>query len=121
MNDTQKPPYPVCFESQAQYRDWKELAVNSGLRSLNICVDCSPEYQAKMVAADRCHSPGVNVTLLQLREKENDLHQEVIEAKASELEAFNDAWMRLVDRLTYVPPPVEKKPRKKKKQDGQPT
>lgn len=117
MNEYQ---YPHCFESKEKYKDWRKLAIDSGLRSLNICVDCSPEYQAKMVAVGRCHSPSVNVTLLQLREKENDLHQEVLEIRASELEVFDDVWMRLVDQLTYIPPPPEKKTRRKK-QDGQPT
>lgn len=112
--------YPACFNSNKQYRAWKKLALDSGLRSMSICVDCTLEYQTAMLAAGRCHSPDANVVLLQLREKENDIRQERMEVKASEVEALNDMWIRMVDQLTYVPPPPKKQTRRKKP-DERPT
>ncbi len=50
---------PKCFASARQYANWVEAAsIGRGLTS-GICTDCTPEYQAEMLAADRCEHPSV--------------------------------------------------------------
>lgn len=103
--------YPACFSNEKQYKDWRALALKSTLKSMNICTDCSPEYQSKMVGAMRCQSPDANVVLLQLREMDADMHQDVIKAK---LETFNDPWANMLDQLTFTPLQRTVQPRSKK-------
>lgn len=64
--------FPPCFASRAQYREWIELSTGyvSHQYSVpprpapfahipNFCIDCTPTYQAEMIAARRCDFPGV--------------------------------------------------------------
>jgi hypothetical protein len=103
-------PYPPCFNSKEQYAEWKSLAIKSHLKSTFICADCTPEYQVEMIKAERCQAPDVNVRLLQLKEMEDSLHQEIVEAK---LESFSDHWTQMVNQL--MPVTVEKNPKRRKK------
>jgi len=99
--------YPPCFSDEAQYKEWKTLAIKSHLKSTFVCTDCTPEYQAAMMKVDRCQSPDVNVKILQMREMEDAMHQEVIEGK---FESFSDRWAQMVNQLTpmIVPPPPKR-------------
>ena len=63
-----------------------------------------------MIKAERCQAPDVNVRLLQLKEMEDSLHQEIVEAK---LESFSDHWTQMVNQL--MPVTVEKNPKRRKK------
>jgi len=102
---------PPCFSSDTQYREWKNLAIKSHFKSSFICTDCTPEYQAAMIKANRCTAPDVDVRILNLREKEESIHQEIVEAK---LDSFNDLWAQMINQLSPVavkPPP--KRARKK--------
>jgi hypothetical protein len=102
---------PPCFSSDTQYREWKSLAIKSHLKSTRICIDCTPEYQTAMIKAGRCTAPDVNVRILNLREMEDSIHQEIVEAK---LESFSDPWAQMINQLSPVtvkPPP--KRVRKK--------
>lgn len=103
--------YPACFHDKAQYDEWKLLAIKSTFRSRNICIDCTPEYQAKMMLAKRCQSPDANVAILQLREIEHDMRQEIIKEK---LETFNDPWANMLHQLVFEPAPIVKKTRNRK-------
>jgi hypothetical protein len=103
--------HPPCFSSDKQYSEWKVLAVKSQLKSTFICVDCTPKYQSEMIKADRCQSPDVNVKILNLREIEESIHQEIIESK---LESFSDHWAQMINQLTPVIVEPPKKRRRKK-------
>jgi hypothetical protein len=52
---------PLCFESRAQYKAWREAAKISSHTTLHagVCTDCTPEYQAQMKAERRCENPHV--------------------------------------------------------------
>jgi hypothetical protein len=102
--------YPPCFSSQEQYSEWKTLAVKSHLKNTFICVDCTPTYQSAMIKADRCRAPDVNVKILNLREIEESVHQEIVEAK---LESFSDHWSQMINQL--MPVTVEQKPKRRNK------
>jgi hypothetical protein len=50
-------PRPACFDA-VQWKRWRDAAIDPKLpvpRSL--CEDCTPEYQAAMLAANRCQHP----------------------------------------------------------------
>lgn len=51
---------PKCFDSQEQYDDWRRLAKLSlvGMAS-GACVDCTPEFQQRMIRQKRCENPHV--------------------------------------------------------------
>jgi hypothetical protein len=70
--------YPPCFKNKEQYAEWKFYAVRSHLKSMFICIDCTPEYQAEMIKVNRCQDPDVNIKLLQQREMEESMHQEIL-------------------------------------------
>lgn len=102
--------HPPCFSSDTQYSEWKTLAVKSHLKSTFICVDCTPKYQSEMIKAERCQAPDVNVKILNLREIEESIHQEIVDAK---MESFSDHWAQMINQLTPVI--VEQKPKRRKK------
>jgi hypothetical protein len=106
--------HPACFSSNDQYKEWKLLAIKSSYKSLFICTDCTPEYQAEMIRVGRCEAPDVNVRLFQLREMEDDLRREILQIKTKDLETFTDPWSKMITGLVFVPPPVVKKTRTKK-------
>lgn len=100
--------YPACFNSSDQYREWKTLAFRSNLQSFFICTDCTPKYQAEMIAARRCQDRYVDVRALHKSEKENDIRQEVLQ---DTLETFNDPWANMLVGLSVwgAPPAPTKK------------
>ena len=102
--------YPPCFKSKEQYAEWKFYAVKSHLKSTFVCIDCTPEYQEEMIKAARCQAPDVNVRILQLREMEDDMHQEILKGK---FESFSDHWGQMINQLTPVTVEPQKKKRKK--------
>ena len=48
---------PACFESQEQWNQYRELAVQSARDGFTFCVDCTAEYRDKMKQANRCRYP----------------------------------------------------------------
>lgn len=100
--------HPACFNSSDQYKAWKTLAFRSNSQSFFICADCTPKYQAEMIKARRCQSPDVNVRVLQQREMEHDMSQEILQEK---LETFNDPWANMLVGLSVwgAPPAPTKK------------
>lgn len=52
--------YPLCFESSEQYQLWKQAArqYSDDLSLSGYCVDCTPDYQGKMIRAGRCEFPA---------------------------------------------------------------
>jgi len=54
LMDLETPP---CFDNEEQYREWATHAVASEHNINNYCVDCTQEYQAKMMKAGRCEHP----------------------------------------------------------------
>jgi len=54
---------PLCFDSHAQYRQWRTLADVCSTQEKwavlkhGFCVDCTPEYQQEMLGAKRCQHP----------------------------------------------------------------
>jgi hypothetical protein len=51
---------PSCFESVAQWVEWKSLANFSGKfvgREIPYCEDCLPDYRDRMILAGKCTHP----------------------------------------------------------------
>lgn len=48
---------PLCFVSQAQWNQYRELAVLSASNGFTFCTDCTPEHKAAMQARGRCAWP----------------------------------------------------------------
>lgn len=50
---------PACFTDAEQYKDymWLIRVVDQPLDEENYCLDCSCEYQRKMIAEGRCAHP----------------------------------------------------------------
>lgn len=50
--------FPPCFESYAQYTDWR-MFMRASLESMRvgICHDCTPEYKMEMMCQNRCQHP----------------------------------------------------------------
>lgn len=65
---------PRCWDSEADWDAWNkcnELAGSSPGRALDhYCVDCEPDYQARMIAQCRCGYP--TVTFIQIMERQRD-------------------------------------------------
>ena len=50
--------HPDCFNSSKQYRDYVWLMRGaSEPKDTGVCLDCSPEYKARMMAEGRCEHP----------------------------------------------------------------
>ena len=49
---------PLCFDSCRQHALWVEAARNARPGGSSYCADCTPEYQQRMHAAQRCAYPG---------------------------------------------------------------
>jgi hypothetical protein len=47
--------YPPCFYSKAQFTEWMHLSRTAKER-VDICDDCTPEYQEKLALKDKCIS-----------------------------------------------------------------
>ncbi len=58
-------PTPACFPSDSDWREYEVLSANARFGSrarkqplgANPCLDCTPEYQARMLAAGKCAHP----------------------------------------------------------------
>lgn len=51
---------PDCFDTEEQYRIWVTMAkVSHQFTKVQHCLDCTPEYQARMLAAGRCACPEI--------------------------------------------------------------
>ena len=48
---------PKCFDSQAQWNAYREVAIFSARQGFTYCSDCTPEYQGAMKAQGRCAFP----------------------------------------------------------------
>lgn len=51
---------PDCFDSEVQYRDYMTLKRMSQVvlhKHPGVCMDCTPEYKAKMLEQGRCQHP----------------------------------------------------------------
>lgn len=48
---------PMCFDSDAQWLDWRRLSRASSHRANLFCADCTLAYQQKMVQQGRCAFP----------------------------------------------------------------
>lgn len=49
---------PPCFDSQADWNDYRAAAECSAGDGFTYCADCTAPRQAKMIAAGRCKHPG---------------------------------------------------------------
>jgi len=51
---------PACFDSEAQYREWRLAAIPT--KTLHhdkpYCLDCTQDYQYRMIRERRCENPG---------------------------------------------------------------
>lgn len=57
-NAVTAPGMPRCFDSQEQWDAWREVARQASPRDITTyCEDCSPDYQASMIAQGRCRWP----------------------------------------------------------------
>ena len=54
-----KSSVPACANSEAEYLAWKRMARLALPGKHGFCVDCTIEYQSKMIRARRCENPGV--------------------------------------------------------------
>lgn len=49
---------PLCFDSQAQWDEYRVLTIESGKDGHTFCTDCTKAYQSKMILHGRCKYPG---------------------------------------------------------------
>lgn len=70
MNERTIPAKPLCFDSQRQWELWYDAAVTCARlgydyddegnpKPVPYCTNCTPEYQQKMIAQNRCAWPEV--------------------------------------------------------------
>ena len=72
--------YPACFDSEAQFTDWKKLARASNFHSLSsVCADCTHAYKDRMVQEERCSEPRVTFKMIK-GELVGELPDELIKA-----------------------------------------
>lgn len=55
---------PNCFFIPGDWELWLSLAVRAGNRLVNFCRDCTPKYQAEMVAVGRCEYPQTQFCII---------------------------------------------------------
>ena len=53
---------PMCTDTPT-YEAWREEARRSPPGEAGFCMDCTPEYQQTMIAAERCEHPWVKFRL----------------------------------------------------------
>jgi hypothetical protein len=53
--------FPLCFNSLAEHQEWQRLARRTTKQIDWPCVDCTLEYQQRMVDAGRCQHPDILV------------------------------------------------------------
>lgn len=49
---------PMCADRQT-YAEWHDYARRSPPGEAGFCTDCTPEYQARMIAEGRCENPWI--------------------------------------------------------------
>lgn len=49
--------FPACFGSKEQYASWVDVARAHSPGGHGYCADCTPGYQAEMLAHNRCAYP----------------------------------------------------------------
>jgi len=49
---------PMCTDKET-YAAWREAARKSFPGEAGFCTDCTPDYQAEMIAAGRCENPWI--------------------------------------------------------------
>ena len=55
-----RPARPACFDSDEDFAIWQELAyISKTYDPRNYCLDCTPEYKARMESEGRCAHPEV--------------------------------------------------------------
>lgn len=60
---------PTCFEDTLQWRTYQKFwKLSKGTGFINYCLDCTPEYQKKMVEQNRCAYPKTTFII-----KDNEL------------------------------------------------
>jgi hypothetical protein len=62
---------PKCFDSAAQYAEWRDaarMAKVGALWALGPCIDCTPKYQGEMVKQRRCENQNVRFRMVEVRE-----------------------------------------------------
>jgi hypothetical protein len=65
------PPKPSCFPDDDTWIEWYQKDYESGNKNpLNICLDCTPEYQAEMVKLGFCVNPKHNFAEIEEDEEE---------------------------------------------------
>ena len=45
---------PACFPNDKHFQEWMALARISA-ETVNVCTDCTPEYETEMRLQERCH------------------------------------------------------------------
>lgn len=50
---------PACFDSQAQWNEYRAAAEAEAGEGFTYCSDCTPQRQARMDARGRCAHPTV--------------------------------------------------------------
>ena len=56
--------YPACFNSSAEYAQWRALMRTSQEHmAVGFCVDCTPEYKMEMMSEGRCAHPETRFVL----------------------------------------------------------
>jgi hypothetical protein len=70
---------PKCFDTHDQYRQWVYLARQSGNvpSQLKACIDCNPNFQAKMISARRCENPFVQFKYFKVKVNKHQTAQEL--------------------------------------------
>jgi hypothetical protein len=53
--------FPPCFNSLKEHQEWKTLARRTTKQVNWPCVDCTLEYQQRMIEAGRCQHPDAMV------------------------------------------------------------
>lgn len=67
------PPKPDCFPTDDNWMEWYQKDYESGNKNpLNICLDCTPEYQAEMVKRGLCKKPKYNFNEIEEDEDERE-------------------------------------------------
>lgn len=53
-----RPMHPPCFDSRQQFDEWQRLAWETQLnKPFSFCRDCTPDFMAQMLKAERCIRP----------------------------------------------------------------
>jgi hypothetical protein len=70
---------PKCFDSNEQYKQWIDLARQSGPipSQVKACIDCNPKFQAEMNSVQRCENPFVQFKYFTVKINKNQTAQEL--------------------------------------------